>query len=129
MLNNNKLLKPIKIYKNAELQKKQILKENKNKSGIYLWTNLLSYKKYVGSSKNLRTRLYNYYNNKFLLKKITINKSNSKIYKALLEDGHKNFSLEILEYCDPSIKFIREQYYIDLLNPEYNMRRSSKNQL
>jgi hypothetical protein len=31
-------------------EKAQILSENKQKSGIYLWTNLIDGKKYVGSS-------------------------------------------------------------------------------
>jgi group I intron endonuclease len=29
--------------------------------------------------------------------------------------------LEILEYCEPSNVIAREQYYLDLLNPEYNI--------
>ncbi len=37
------------------------------------------------------------------------------IYKAILKHGHSNFSLEILEYCEPSKVLEREQYYIDLL--------------
>ena len=43
------------------------------------------------------------------------------IYKALLAHGLDNFKLEILEYCDCSQLIEREQYYIDLLNPEYNV--------
>ena len=35
--------------------------------------------------------------------------------------SHSSFSLEILEFCDPSELLIREQYYIDLLKPEYNI--------
>jgi hypothetical protein len=29
--------------------------------------------------------------------------------------------LEILEYCDPDKVVSREQYYIDLLKPQYNI--------
>jgi group I intron endonuclease len=43
------------------------------------------------------------------------------IYKALLKYGYANFSLEILEYCEPSKCVEREQYYLDLLKPEYNI--------
>jgi len=43
------------------------------------------------------------------------------INKALLKYGYYNFSLEVLEYCDYSKLIIREQYYIDKLNPEYNI--------
>jgi group I intron endonuclease len=42
------------------------------------------------------------------------------IYKAILKYGHENFKLEIIEYCNPDIILSREQYYLDLLNPEYN---------
>jgi group I intron endonuclease len=48
-------------------------------------------------------------------------KSNSKIYRSLLKYGYSNFSLNILEYCKPDSLIAKEQYYIDLLNPEYNI--------
>jgi group I intron endonuclease len=43
------------------------------------------------------------------------------INKALLKVGYYNFSLEILEYCEPSKCIEREQYYLNLLQPEYNI--------
>jgi hypothetical protein len=43
------------------------------------------------------------------------------IYSAILKHGHSNFSLEIIEYCGPSDLISREQYYLDLLKPEYNL--------
>jgi group I intron endonuclease len=43
------------------------------------------------------------------------------IYRALLNNGYSNFSLAIIEYCEPENCLEREQYYIDLLNPEYNI--------
>lgn len=43
------------------------------------------------------------------------------VYKAIIKYGYANFKLEILEYCDPNIVLLREQYYIDLLKPEYNI--------
>lgn len=43
------------------------------------------------------------------------------IYKALLKYGYSSFRLEILEYCDPSVLISREQYYLDNLNPPYNI--------
>jgi group I intron endonuclease len=35
--------------------------------------------------------------------------------------GYSNFTLEILEYCDSSDAIKREQYYLDLFKPEYNI--------
>ena len=43
------------------------------------------------------------------------------ICKAILKYGRNNFRLEILEYCNLDILLEREQYYIDLLKPEYNL--------
>jgi group I intron endonuclease len=47
----------------------------------------------------------------------------SIIYSSLLKNGYYVFHLEILEYCDKE-KFnilAREQYYLDKLNPKYNI--------
>ena len=43
------------------------------------------------------------------------------IHKALLKYGYSGFKLEILEYCDKDDLLNREQYYLDLLKPEYNI--------
>jgi group I intron endonuclease len=43
------------------------------------------------------------------------------INKALLSNGYSIFRLEILEYCDKERLIDREQYYLDLLKPEYNI--------
>jgi group I intron endonuclease len=45
------------------------------------------------------------------------------ISRALIKYGYSNFRLDILEYCDNSKNTLleREQYYIDLLNPIYNI--------
>jgi hypothetical protein len=109
------LLIPAVTYKNADVQKAQILLENKNKSGVYIWVNLINGKKYVGSSKDIIARLYQYYNVNYLVN------YNMYIYKALLKYGYSNFSLDILEYCDESVLRDREQYYIDLIKPRYNI--------
>src|SRR5882762_6949277 len=74
---------------------------------------------YVGSAKNLTIRLSQYYSTKFLNKELS--KGNSKIYRSLLDYDYVNFTLYILEYCDSNLLITREQYYIDLLQPEYNI--------
>jgi len=48
---------PIKSYSNAEAEKAKILKENKNKSGIYMWKNIINGKQYIGSAVDLSNRL------------------------------------------------------------------------
>ena len=43
-----------------------ILTENKNKTGIYIWTNNLTNKSYIGSAIDLSNRIKNYYNISYL---------------------------------------------------------------
>jgi len=114
-----------KFYENADTQKLEILTENQNKSGIYQWVNKINGKTYIGSSKNLGRRFRNYFNISFLVKKIE--KGKSMIYNALLKNGYSNFTLKILEYCDATQADLlkREQYYIDKLNPEYNILKTA----
>ena len=47
------------------------------------------------------------------------------IYKALVKYGYSNFKLEILEYSELNILIEREQYYLDLLNPQYNILKKA----
>jgi len=110
---------PIKSYSNAEADKRKILKENKNKSGIYSWKNLINDKQYIGSAINLSKRLEKYYSTTYM--EDVLNRSNSHIYRALLKNGHSNFSLEILEYCSPDKCLEREDYYLCSLPHEYNI--------
>jgi group I intron endonuclease len=55
--------------------------------------------------------------------------SSITIHKELLKYGHSNFSLDILEYCEPNVKFKREQYYFDILKPEYNILKKAGSSL
>lgn len=43
------------------------------------------------------------------------------IHKAILLHGYESFSLHILEYCKVEDLIQREQYYLDILQPEYNI--------
>ena len=106
------------IYSNiCKLEKEKIIRENRNKSGIYRWTNKLNGKSYVGSSINLSKRLNQYFSKKVLLNRKFV----SVIHKALLKYKHESFKLEILEYCDKKDVIVREQFYLDLLKPNYNI--------
>lgn len=111
------LLTPVFVYSDLKSEKTSILTDNKGKPGIYMWTNKVNGKIYIGSSVDLSKRLRNYFNTSYLsdLKDIMI------IYKALLAHGFDNFRLDILEHCKPSELINREQYYIDLLKPDYNI--------
>jgi group I intron endonuclease len=111
--------KPVVVYSNAETQKELIFRDNKGKPGVYRWINNLNGKTYVGSSGNLARRFRDYLSISFLER--NIKKNRSKIYLAILKYGNSAFSLEILEYCQLSNIIEREQFYINLLNPTYNI--------
>jgi len=81
----------------------------------------------VGSARNLSRRLSIYYS-LLSIQKI-LNRSKSRILGALLKYGYSKFTLEILEYCDFKDLIKREQYYINLLKPEYNIMKIAGSRL
>lgn len=88
-------------------------------SGIYSIVNILNNHRYIGSSKNIRARLYQHYN------KLNKNKHHSiHLQNAFNKYGQDKFIIQILEQCEPirdTLIFI-EQKYLDL-NPEYNIAK------
>lgn len=107
------------VFLNADIDKLAILNYIKGKAGIYMWTNNLNGKKYVGSSVDLRRRLLEYYNVNRLL-----NEKSMPIYRSLLKHGYQNFSLTILEFCNIDILVSREKHYFDVYSPEYNILKT-----
>jgi len=105
----------MKFYQDAYYMKKIIIKDNKNKSGIYKWTNKLTNDIYIGQSIDLAKRFIKDFNLSYLKNRETL-----VISRALIKYGYSNFSLEILEYCDLADLTGKEQYYLDKLNPRYN---------
>ena len=90
-------LVPVVTYENAAEEKVRILKENNNKSGVYVWTNLIDGKKYIGSGTVLNKRFQFYFSGAAM--EAALKKSRSRIYSAILKHGLSNFSLAIIEYC------------------------------
>lgn len=115
--NSNDKIEIVATYNNADVNKELALKENRGKSGIYRWINIETGESYVGSSANLSKRFNQYFN----YSHIANTKRNMRIDRALLKYGYSKFKLEILEYCKISNLIEREQYYLDLLKPEYNI--------
>jgi group I intron endonuclease len=56
-------------------------------------------------------------------------KGKSLIYSAIVKYGLKNFQIEILEYCATENAISREQYYLDLLKPKYNILTTAGSRL
>ncbi|MDE9439998.1 hypothetical protein EWS82_13030 [Staphylococcus xylosus] len=73
----------------------------------------------MGSGLNLSKRVGEYYSQSEL------NRNPRPIHAALLKHGYENFKLEILEYCRADELITREQYYLDLLTPEYNILKQA----
>jgi group I intron endonuclease len=120
-----KNLKPLKVY-NLKKDRVQILKEEKENSGVYYLINNINGHTYVGSSINLASRMRNYLNNTFLKSKQNIN---MPIVNALLKYDQSNFTLLILEYVETESLTIRETYYITLLMPYYNVLKQGYSSL
>jgi group I intron endonuclease len=123
-LNNNDI-SHVKVYEDAYEMRNDILKENKGKSGIYMLTNKLTNDIYIGQSGDISKRFKKYFNFSYIK-----SKDSFIISRALLKYGYSNFSVTILEYCDKFNLILREQYYFDKLNPQYNILKitgSSRN--
>jgi hypothetical protein len=75
-------------YNNVDLEKGRILQENTQKSGIYMFKNLINGKRYIGFSVDIRLRFYQYFNIKCLE-----NCNYMYICRVLLKHGYFNFSL------------------------------------
>ena len=110
---------PAVTYSNADIDKVKIINDNRGKAGVYQWVNKVNGKSYVGSSSNLGRRFTEYFSIYKL--ETQIKKGRSIICQSLLKQGYSNFIFEILEYCEASEAVSREQYYLDLLKPEYNI--------
>lgn len=70
---------------------------------------------YIGSSKNIQQRFYKH--RRELRKGIHKNEHMQNVYNKY---GEESFSLELIEECNIVEKYLKEQYYIDLLKPTYN---------
>lgn len=93
--------------------------KNKFKGGIiYKIENTLNGKFYIGSTANLNKRYYTHLTNIRRNKRTCV-----KLIRAVNKYGEENFTFEILEKCDIDSVLLREQYYLDTLNPEYNISK------
>jgi len=102
-----------------------------NGAGVYQLVNLTNQKSYIGSSVNLKRRIKEYLNPLYIHR--NLKKGNSIIMNAILKYGYTNFEIKILETITfdtnksksdrKSIILAREQYYLDLIIPEYNINK------
>lgn len=88
---------------------------HKRVSGIYCIQNIVNKKKYIGSSIDIYYRLYRHKSD--LLKNRHANKHLQSSYNKY---GRDNFNTFIIEEVDELNILEKEQYYVDIINPEYN---------
>jgi group I intron endonuclease len=111
----------VKFYDDLLTNKKLIAKENRGRSGVYLFYNKLNSNSYIGSGVDLTDRLGDYFSDTYLNKRST---QTSLIVKAIKKYTLNNFSLTILEYVpERELAVVQEQVWIDKVNPEYNTLR------
>jgi hypothetical protein len=92
--NNNFIM----YFNNVLISKRDIYKNLKGKSGVYLFINKITNKLYVGSSiilsKRMASHFYHANSNK---------DTNVILYRAMRKYKLENFSLAILEFCNSDI--------------------------
>lgn len=104
---------------------------NKYKQGVYKLYHLKYPEKiYIGSASG--TYKYGGFANRFnrhLRDLIDGVHCNARIKNVVNKYGLSGLRMEIIEICPPEKCIEREQYYIDLLNPYYNIARTAGNTL
>lgn len=81
--------------------------------GIYMITNDINNKVYIGQSININKRIQEHFWKSTCQKDISYN---SALHNAIRKYGREHFYWEILEECDPSILDEREKIYISQYN-------------
>ncbi len=88
-------------------------------TGIYAIKNSINDKVYIGSAKNIHFRILNHRHSLFHLKH-----ANKKLQNHVNKYGIETLFVEIIEIIKtptPSLISKREQFFIDLLNPWFNI--------
>lgn len=86
--------------------------------GIYQITNIINNQFYIGSSTDVKRRQKDH------IRTLNSNKSHSKLLqKAWNAFKQENFRYKVLLLCSIEELFIVEQYFVDILNPQYNISK------
>lgn len=86
-------------------------------SGIYQIRNLINGKIYIGQSVRLVDRRYNHF------RLLELGQSHAHhLQNSYNKYGRENFVFEVLMYCDIDSLDFYEQFFVDNLKPQYNIR-------
>jgi group I intron endonuclease len=114
------------FFDNVLASKRDIYKELKHKSGVYMVLNNITKDIYIGSSVNLTRRIaihiFHAGSNK---------ETNIVFYRAMRKYGLENFSLAIIEFCtsDSAVCLELEQKWIDYYQPKYNILKEARSSI
>lgn len=93
-------------------------------SSVYLILNIKNQKIYIGSAINLKRRFKQHKS------ELRLNKHDNKhLQRSYNKYGNESFIYLKLEETNPEDLINREQYWIDTLKPEYNIRKFAKSNL
>ena len=95
-----------------------------DKTGVYKITNLSNNNFYIGSSSVSFRKRFSAHNR--LLK---LNKNPCVFLQNAYNVRTSDFVFEIVEVCERDQCILREQYYLDILNPRYNICKNARNSL
>lgn len=90
-------------------------------TGVYRIRNIVNGKIYIGSTAWDFQKRWKTHRNQLRRNK----HDNPHLQYSWNKHGEPNFSFEIVEPCDKSMCFIREQHYIDTLHPQYNILQNA----
>lgn len=91
------------------------------KSGIYQITNTVNGKFYIGSSANIKGRLSNHKS-----RLIRDKHANIHLQRSFNKVGIENLKFEILAKTPAEYLIKLEQFFIDKLKPEFNIRKEAQ---
>jgi group I intron endonuclease len=94
------------------------------KSGIYAIINIVNNRWYIGSAVNVERRWYRHRSD--LRTQVHINRH---LQRSWNKYGEQAFVFLFLEECEKNDLLKREQYYIDLVNPGFNILKIAGSQL
>jgi len=90
-----------------------------NNSGIYMITNVVNNKRYIGQSKNISNRKIHHFS------RLRGNAHYNKyLQKAFNKYGENNFIFSVLLYCELFELTKYEQFFVDFFDPEYNILKN-----
>ena len=93
--------------------------KSKSLPSVYKITNKINGRQYVGKTERTIRRKYEH----FAIHKSDKSQSYNELLQADIKQyGKHNFKFEIIEHCEINQLKEREQYWIDTLQPYYNIR-------